>query len=127
TPATGGSVTTPSATATGLVNGTKYYFVVTASNSGGEGPPSDEVAARPLGAWASQDIGAVPAAGSFSQSGSTFNLSGSGADIWSTADAFRFAYQTITGDATITARVATLCGGTPGTCPATFTKAGVMI
>ena len=35
-------------------------------------------------------------------------MRGAGGDIYGTADAFRFAYQTITGDVTITARVTAL-------------------
>jgi hypothetical protein len=44
------SVGTPSNTSfvdTGLVNGSTYYYVVSASNAGGEGPNSTEVIARP--------------------------------------------------------------------------------
>jgi hypothetical protein len=69
----------------------------------------------------SQDVGAVAAAGSWGLSGSVHTVSGSGADIWNTADEFRYVYQTVTNDATITARVATLCGGTPGSCPNVWT------
>ena len=49
-PLNGGSpVTTTSFTATGLNNGTTYYFEVTALNSAGEGAPSNEVSATPVG------------------------------------------------------------------------------
>jgi len=44
------SVGTPSNTSfvdTGLVNGSTYYYVVSASNAGGEGPNSSEVIGRP--------------------------------------------------------------------------------
>jgi hypothetical protein len=58
--------------------------------------------------WASQDIGAVAAAGGSSQSGNAFKVRGSGADIFGTADEFRYVYQDVTGDATITARVASI-------------------
>lgn len=56
--ATSAGVTTASGTAipnatsphghTGLANGTTYYYVVTATGKGGEGPASAEVSARPL-------------------------------------------------------------------------------
>src|SRR5204863_3532340 len=55
--------------------------------------------------WQSQDIGAVGIAGSFSQSGSTFTIAGSGADIWTGADQFRYAYQNINGDVEVIAKV----------------------
>src|SRR5437773_2336451 len=71
--------------------------------------------------WSSADIGAVGAAGSASYSGGTFTLAGAGADIWNTADAFRFAYTTLNGDGTIVARVAT------EQYVANWTKSGVMM
>ncbi|GEM_PF-1692250 len=57
-------------------------------------------------AWTNQDIGAVGLAGSFAASGGSYTVKGSGADIWGTADAFQFGYQTLSGDGMITARVA---------------------
>ena len=61
-----------------------------------------------VGAWTSQDIGTVGAAGSWTEVNGTHTLRGAGADIYSTADAFRFAYQDFTGDVTVTARVSSL-------------------
>jgi regulation of enolase protein 1 (concanavalin A-like superfamily) len=57
-------------------------------------------------AWQHQDIGAVGLAGSFSQNAGVYTVAGSGADIWTTADQFHYAYQAVSGDVTITARVA---------------------
>jgi hypothetical protein len=71
--------------------------------------------------WVSRDVGAVGAAGSASASGGTFTVRGAGADVWGTADAFHYAYQTMSGDGTITARVASIAGTD------TWTKVGVMI
>ena len=51
----------------------------------------------------------------------TFTITGSGQDIWNTGDAFRFLYQTRTGDGTLTARVASQ------TQADAWSKAGVMI
>jgi uncharacterized repeat protein (TIGR02543 family) len=56
--------------------------------------------------WAAQDIGSVSPAGSATWAADSFTVKGSGADIWGTADAFRFVSQSLTGDATIIARVA---------------------
>ena len=57
--------------------------------------------------WLTQDIGAVGAAGSASHSNGTFTVNGSGADIWGTADEFRYVYQAASGNCEIIARVAT--------------------
>ena len=71
--------------------------------------------------WSSQDVGAVGAAGSWSLSGDVYSVTGSGADIWTTVDEFRYVYRNITGDATITARLT----GLPNT--NAWAKAGIMI
>jgi phospholipase/lecithinase/hemolysin len=56
--------------------------------------------------WLEQDIGAVGVAGggTYSTNG-TFRVSGSGSDIWDTADAFHYVYQPLIGNSTIIARV----------------------
>jgi uncharacterized repeat protein (TIGR02543 family) len=56
--------------------------------------------------WATVDIGTVSPAGSATWAADSFTVKGSGADIWGAADAFRFVSQSLTGDATIIARVA---------------------
>jgi hypothetical protein len=71
--------------------------------------------------WQTADIGAVGAVGDASYSGGTFSVSGSGADIWGTADEFRFLYQLASGDCTIVARM-TAVENTD-----VWAKAGVMI
>lgn len=71
--------------------------------------------------WADSDVGSVPFAGGASYSGGTFTVTGSGADIWGSADAFHYVYQTMTGDHTIIARVASVQD------VASWVKAGVMI
>ena len=67
------------------------------------------------------DIGAVAAPGSFGESQGTYTVTGSGADIWNTADEFHFVYRQINGDTTITARVTSLQN------THAFAKAGVMV
>lgn len=71
--------------------------------------------------WTSGDIGAVQASGSYTQNGSTFTVTGSGADIWGTADQFQFVSTPLTGDGSITARVVSQTNTNP------WAKAGVMI
>lgn len=71
--------------------------------------------------WSTSDIGAVGATGSASYNGGVFTVAGAGADIWNTADAFRFVYTTLSGDGSIVARVAS------EQYVANWTKAGVMM
>jgi hypothetical protein len=67
------------------------------------------------------DVGAVGGPGSASFARGTFTVSGSGADIWGTADTFHYVYHMLQGDGTIIARVTSLVN------TSTFAKAGVMI
>jgi hypothetical protein len=71
--------------------------------------------------WATSDIGSVGAAGAGSGDGSSFTVSGAGADIWGASDAFRYAYTTLTGDGSIVAQVTSV------QYVADWTKAGVMM
>jgi probable HAF family extracellular repeat protein len=71
--------------------------------------------------WASYDIGDITIAGSTSYHDGEFTVSGSGADIWGTDDAFRYVYQETWGDAEIVARVTSLEDTNE------FAKAGVMM
>jgi hypothetical protein len=81
-----------------------------------------EVVEAPLPAgWSSRDIGSTTPAGTASGSGDRFTIAGAGADIWGSADAFHFAYRVLTGNGSITARVATL------EAVHEWTKAGVMM
>ncbi len=69
--------------------------------------------------WDSVDIGAG-APGFAGYVDGTFYVQGDGGDIWGTADAFRFVYQPVAGDADIIARVTDEEAANP------FAKAGVM-
>jgi hypothetical protein len=71
--------------------------------------------------WLTADIGAVAAAGSASYSGGTFTVIGSGADIWGTADEFRYVYQSASGACEMRARVTSVGNTDP------WAKSGVMV
>src|SRR6476659_7894739 len=71
--------------------------------------------------WQTMDIGSVGIAGNGTAINGTFMMQASGADIWGTADAFRFVYYQLPGDGQIVARVATVQNVN------VWTKAGVMI
>jgi regulation of enolase protein 1 (concanavalin A-like superfamily) len=71
--------------------------------------------------WLTHDIGHVGPAGATRWDGGLVSIDAGGADIWGTADGFRFAYQHASGDIDIIARVASLQGAEP------WAKAGVMI
>jgi len=71
--------------------------------------------------WKDTDVGAVPITGSAQYDNGAFTVTGSGADIWGTADAFHFVYQQLTGDFSIQARVASVQQADR------WSKAGVMI
>ena len=68
-----------------------------------------------------RDIGTPAIAGSATYSGGTYTISGAGADIWGTADQFRYVYQPLTGDVDVAVRVASLQGADK------WAKAGVMV
>ena len=69
----------------------------------------------------SVDIGSPTLAGTASYSSGTYTVKAAGTDIWSAADQFHFAYQPMTGNAQIVARVASI------TNTHAWAKAGVMI
>jgi regulation of enolase protein 1 (concanavalin A-like superfamily) len=94
--------------------GPVWSFTTSGTGSGGGQLPAG---------WSTADIGAVGAPGNATYDGTTgkFVVSGSGADIWGSADEFRFAYTSLTGDGSIVARVASIGNENA------WTKAGVMM
>jgi phosphatidylserine/phosphatidylglycerophosphate/cardiolipin synthase-like enzyme/regulation of enolase protein 1 (concanavalin A-like superfamily) len=88
--------------------------------AGGPVPPPPPPDPLPAG-WTARDIGGVGAAGSASEQNGVFTVSGAGADVWGTSDAFHFANRSLTGDGVITARVSHINGSQA------WTKIGVMI
>ena len=106
----------------------EYYYRVIATNATAEGTNpalpifSAVPAATALPApWTSADIGSVPGTGAAGLSSGTYTVVSSGADIWGTADAFRYTSQPLIGDGSIVARVASV-ESTAG-----WAKIGVMI
>jgi regulation of enolase protein 1 (concanavalin A-like superfamily) len=58
--------------------------------------------------WTNRDIGSVGSAGSAGYASGTFTVSGSGADIWGSSDAFHYVSQPVSGDVEMTARVTSM-------------------
>jgi len=105
------------------INGTTYYYVVAAVNQSGTGSNSAQVSATPVAGgtlptgWSRADIGTVATAGNatyVTTGTNTFIVSGSGTDIGGTADSYSFAYTSVTGDFTITTRVADIALASAG-------------
>ncbi|MBU6411157.1 MAG: RICIN domain-containing protein, partial [Verrucomicrobia bacterium] len=114
------TITTSSSTPTGshaiLVTGVSGSLTNSTSATLVVNPPST----LPAG-WTDADIGSPTIAGSATYSNGTFTVSGSGSDIWTTADQFNYTYQSVSGDQTVIARVVSENG------TASYAKAGVMI
>ena len=83
--------------------------------------PQPSATNAPQPAWASADIGNVGVAGSQALSGATWTVQGAGADIYGSADAFHFVWQTLGGDGTVSAHI------TSQTNTNAWAKAGVML
>jgi enterochelin esterase-like enzyme/fibronectin type 3 domain-containing protein len=120
------TVTTTNYTDTFVIGRTTYYYVVSAVSSlAGESGNSAQASATPTVnvplPWMTQDIGTVGLSGSAGYTNGLFTVTGSGDDIWNSADAFRFVYVTNSGNCTIIARVVSV-QNIDG-----WSKAGVMI
>ena len=111
----------------GLAASTKYYYRIRATNDGGDSAYSSiasattaSLMALPAG-WTSADIGPVGLAGGATYDNGTYTVQGAGADIYGNSDGFQFAYEQLTGDGTIIARVTSLTNTDANA------KAGIMI
>jgi beta-galactosidase len=92
-----GPISSTTYTDANVVSCQPYYYAITITNAGYESPPSTEaVAELPGGAppspWLNTDIGSVGETGGVTYCPGQFTVSGSGSDIWNTADAFQFVY-----------------------------------
>jgi fibronectin type 3 domain-containing protein len=111
----------------GMDNGTQYYYVLSAVNATGESANSVEFSSVPvnnpsLDVWLHTDVGSTGVQGNAGFNADMFTVYGSGADIWTKADAFQFVYQPFNlSDGAIVARVVTQDN------TAAAAKAGVMI
>lgn len=110
-----------------LVAGTTYYWQIVSRTMAGltaTGPiwnfTVPGVSTLPS-SWTDTDIGSVGVAGGATYSNGTFTVSGSGADVWNSADAFNYTYKALNGDGQLIARVASVQN------TASWAKAGVMI
>lgn len=94
-------------------------FTVTVGGQGATSP-TYTVTALPS-SWSDEDIGSVGTSGSATYANGVFTVEGAGAEIYGTADAFHFAYQSLSGDGSIVARLVSVQGGS------SYATAGVMI
>lgn len=86
------------------------------------GTEMQQLADTPLSSvWQTSDIGTSGLPGNALRSAGVYTVTGGGADIWDTTDNFRYVYQALTADGSITARVNSIQN------TAAWAKAGVMI
>ena len=71
--------------------------------------------------WQTQDVGTVGPVAVRRMRAASSPCAGAGADIWDTADGFRYVYQSLSGDGQIIARVTSMQNTNA------YAKAGVMI
>ncbi len=81
-------------------------------NPSAPGPEPTPAVSPVLADWVSQDIGPVGQRGfsHYNHETGVFTVAGSGADVWGTADGFRYTYRQLTGDGVIQARVTQIQG-----------------
>ena len=71
--------------------------------------------------WSDSDVGSVSSSGSASYTNGSITLNGAGSAIYGSSDSFHFAYQPLSGDGSIVARVVSVSNGSG------YATAGVMI
>jgi subtilisin family serine protease len=113
------------ANTTAMFSAAGAYVLRITANEGGIQTTRDlsvTVGATPV-VWTGGDIGAVAAAGSYTESGGAFTVLGSGANITGSKDEFQYVHLPLTGDGEMIARVASL----QNTVSSSLGNAGVMI
>ncbi|SDC29313.1 Protein of unknown function [Massilia sp. PDC64] len=105
------------------VDGGSFVFLKDADTSTATPPPPLAIPATAsiTSGFADTDIGGAAPAGSSSYANGTWTVVGAGADSWGTADSGHFAYQALTGDGAIVAKVESIQNTSP------YAKAGVMM
>jgi len=100
--------------------GTNDATILGSTISGEPAPPPPPPLPSP---WVHEDVGTVGVPGSATYDAATgqFTIVAGGADIWGSADAMHLAYQPLTGDGSIVARVVSLQN------TSTSAKAGVVV
>jgi outer membrane protein assembly factor BamB len=88
--------------------------------AGSPASPAPPASPCPAG-WACGDVGNPITVGDQTLSAGTWTVNGAGADIWDANDQFHFVSQSLSGDATVSARVAAQGATDP------WAKAGVML
>lgn len=89
-----------------LSAGTYYAVIQSHGNYGDVGQYTLRADALPSG-WQSEDIGLVgwPGYSGYNSATQTYTVAGSGSDIWGTSDGAQMAYQVLSGNGSITARI----------------------
>jgi regulation of enolase protein 1 (concanavalin A-like superfamily) len=94
---------------------------VTVPPSSTPAPPSGGTGGAVPSPWTNGDVGAVGLSGSASYSNGVYTVTGAGANVWGTQDAFQYVYRSFAGDGTITARVTSIENTN------SYAKAGIML
>jgi hypothetical protein len=105
------------------VDGTSFMFLKDVDTSTATPPPPLAIPATSsiTSGFSDADIGGATPAGSASYADGTWTVVGAGADSWGTSDSGHFAYQALTGDGAIIAKVESIQN------TSIYAKAGVMM
>ncbi|HEX4123479.1 MAG TPA: DUF1349 domain-containing protein, partial [Tepidisphaeraceae bacterium] len=112
--------TTPTTTSAPTTTATTTTATKTTTPTTTSTPTSSGSTSLPSG-WADSDIGGVGRSGAASYSNGVYSVAGSGEDVYGNSDSFNYAYQTVNGNSSITARV------TSSQKTSTYSKAGIMV
>jgi regulation of enolase protein 1 (concanavalin A-like superfamily) len=115
------TLTMPSTVYVGLLEASGMYGTLgTATFDNVSTTGTQGVSALPS-TWFNRDVGLTSVPGSSSYAGGVFTLTGTGEGAFYVPDGFEFAYQSVSGDCSIVARVASQANSSP------FAHAGVII